>query len=501
MNQQLLDSVLQSPRLPSLPTIAIEVIDLVQQKDVNIKQIAHTISHDPALSSKILKTVNSSFYGQAHSIATVSHALVILGLNSVKTLALGFSLVPNLKGHTSDGFDHINFWKRSLYTAVAAKTFARQLGLPQQEEIFLGGLLQDLGVLAMNQVLADEYRKLIALAGPEHSKLCIVEQEKLQIDHAEVGGALANSWNLPPILVNPIRYHEQPDQAPEELRELVRCISLGNRVADVFTLEAANVALETYYAQAQDWFNLPKEQAEPLLTAIHRNVVEMRSLFDLPTGPLGNPDEVLARANDTLMQITLQSQKQTSDLETQNKQLAEQVLTDSLTGAANRRRFNDFLSQQFDAAKAGGGHLSLLFLDTDHFKKFNDTYGHQLGDRVLVELAATLKREMPKEGLVARYGGEEFAVILPKTERVVAARMAEALRGVIENSPVESDEGEKLKVTASIGVATYDGTVFERAEQLVRAADQGVYAAKHSGRNCVRVFAPRPAKPAQNSAA
>ena len=94
MKQDLLDRLLRSPQLPSLPAIALEVIDLVQEKDVNIKQIANTIQHDPALSSKILKTVNSSFYGQAHTIGTISHALVVLGLNSVKTLALGLETQP-----------------------------------------------------------------------------------------------------------------------------------------------------------------------------------------------------------------------------------------------------------------------------------------------------------------------------------------------------------------------------------------------------------------------
>ena len=88
MNQELIDRVLQSPRLPSLPEIALKVIDLVQQDEVSIKQIAETIQNDPALASKILKTVNSSFYGQSSSVSTISHALVVLGLNAVKTLAL-----------------------------------------------------------------------------------------------------------------------------------------------------------------------------------------------------------------------------------------------------------------------------------------------------------------------------------------------------------------------------------------------------------------------------
>ena len=107
MNHNVLDRVLRSPRLPSLPTIALDVIDLTQQPNVHIDRIADTIRHDPALSSRILKTVNTSFYGQSQTITTISRALVVLRLNAVKILALGFSLVGNIKRTANDGFDHI----------------------------------------------------------------------------------------------------------------------------------------------------------------------------------------------------------------------------------------------------------------------------------------------------------------------------------------------------------------------------------------------------------
>jgi HD-like signal output (HDOD) protein len=124
----LLDRGLQSPRLPSLPTIALKVLDLAQQPDVDFKDIAETIQHDPGLSTKILKTVNSAFYGQAREIGTVNRTLQVLGLNSVKTLALGFSLVGNLK-ESGKNFDHVAYSRRSLYTATAARMLSRRAGI------------------------------------------------------------------------------------------------------------------------------------------------------------------------------------------------------------------------------------------------------------------------------------------------------------------------------------------------------------------------------------
>src|SRR5207247_859489 len=124
MNETLIQRIRQCPSLPSLPTIAVEVLHLAQKADADIAEIARIISKDPALSSKILRTVNSSFYGRSQNVSTISHALVILGLQSVKTLVLGFSLVTNLTKTKAKGFKHIHYWRRSIYAATAARTLA-----------------------------------------------------------------------------------------------------------------------------------------------------------------------------------------------------------------------------------------------------------------------------------------------------------------------------------------------------------------------------------------
>src|SRR5215475_5014849 len=124
MNDQLVNRIKQCPNLPSLPAIAMQVLEMAQKADVDIAEIARIISKDPALSSKILRTVNSSFYGRSQHVSTISHALVILGLQSVKTLVLGFSLVTNLTKSKAKGFKHITYWRRSIYSATAARTIA-----------------------------------------------------------------------------------------------------------------------------------------------------------------------------------------------------------------------------------------------------------------------------------------------------------------------------------------------------------------------------------------
>ena len=500
MNEQLLERVLKSPRLPSLPTIALEVIELVQQQNVDIKNIADTIKMDPALSSKILKTVNSSFYGQAYSISTISHALVVLGLNSVKTLALGFSLVNNLADQGGEGFDHMAYWKRSLFSATASKALALKAGVVQQEEAFLGGLLQDLGMLTMNQTLGGEYGRLIGQSEGSHAKLLELEASELELTHPQVGSKLAESWSLPELLSSAICFHHEPKKAPLNTRQVVQCVALGNIAADIFVLPQADAgqALERFKDKAVEWCSIPKEDCDELLKDIHKQTKEMQRLFDLPTGGLGDVDELLDTARDAMLQITIQAQQescqlqqQAADLELEKKALEDKAYTDQLTGSSNRRAFDEFIAQEFGACTAQKP-LSILFMDIDKFKTFNDTHGHAVGDDVLVKFAQTLEAAVGDAGRVFRYGGEEYSIVYPDTDRVAAAQLAEHVRQTVESDcKITKDDGTELGVTCSIGVACQEGNTFSSAEILIKASDKGVYAAKEGGRNCVRVFTPR----------
>ena len=173
MTSDLSERIRRCPNLPSMPAIAMQSIGAhLQKADVDIAEIARIISKDPALSGKILKTVNSSFYGRSQNISTISHALVILGLQSVKTLVLGFSLVTTLTSSKPQGFKHLNYWRRSIYSATAARNIAAKLKLVQQEEVFLAALLQDIGMLVLDRVMGKEYGEINDKAD-SHAPSCL----------------------------------------------------------------------------------------------------------------------------------------------------------------------------------------------------------------------------------------------------------------------------------------------------------------------------------------
>ncbi len=494
MNEHLIQRVRQCPTLPTLPAIAIQVLELAQKDQVDIAEIARVISKDPALSSKILRTVNSSFYQRSQAVSTITHALVILGLQSVKTLVLGFSLVPSLSKNKAKGFKHITYWRRSIYSATAARTIAAKVQLVQAEECFLAALLQDIGMLVLDQVVGEPYGQLNEKAA-DHNELVKLEAAELGMTHAEVSGVLAETWKLPPVLTIPMALHHRPAEVTDaSLKKLTEVLYLAGRCADVFVDENAAGAIAEVRSFFKSAFGVEEKACDELMNQICKRTKEVAPLFEIPVSASLSYDAVLKKANETLIEITLRSQQQAHHLKQENQQLQIAATTDGLTGLANRARFDGFLREQFEAARSAGAPLAMLLMDMDKFKSVNDKHGHPAGDAVLRHTGKLLASAARKQDLAARYGGEELVLILPGTSREVAAQIAETIRRAIAARAVPLDRAAPLSVTASIGVAVFEpGGPLSSPAHLIKAADLAMYNAKCSGRNCVRVFALKPA--------
>jgi diguanylate cyclase (GGDEF)-like protein/PAS domain S-box-containing protein len=166
--------------------------------------------------------------------------------------------------------------------------------------------------------------------------------------------------------------------------------------------------------------------------------------------------------------------------------LAQQAIRDPLTGAVNRRHFEDAFERELRRCARKERNVSVLMLDVDHFKRFNDTYGHEAGDLVLRQVVDAIGEVVRAEDLVCRYGGEEFVVLLPETEPEVALRRAEQIRAGIEGKKLEFRNQSLGELTVSIGCATYPENG-ESPDSLLRGADAALYRAKHAGRNRVEM--------------
>jgi diguanylate cyclase (GGDEF)-like protein len=173
-------------------------------------------------------------------------------------------------------------------------------------------------------------------------------------------------------------------------------------------------------------------------------------------------------------------------------------MTDALTGINNRRFFDQRICEEFERARRHQKALSCLFVDIDHFKKINDSYGHQSGDKVLRNVAALLNEQMRRSDILARYGGEEFAILLCNTDIDAAEEIAERLRLTVYASPQVGIKNEKISVSVSIGVAATGPTQYpdmdieQQADRLMARADEALYEAKKAGRNRVRLLGDAP---------
>ncbi len=192
----------------------------------------------------------------------------------------------------------------------------------------------------------------------------------------------------------------------------------------------------------------------------------------------------LRRSNQKVKMLYAHLQQKSQELKAMNSKLEKLSITDFLTGLANRRRFDEVLASERARAMRTCQPLALIMIDVDHFKKFNDSYGHQAGDECLKEVAATLTANACRAGdLIARYGGEEFSIICAETDLAGARALAEKLRRAVQDIALLNEDTSLGIVTISLGIAVCTPDSKQRAGDLVASADKALYQAKESGRN------------------
>lgn len=499
MNQELMEKVLRCPTLPTLPAVAVEVIELTHRPNVSIEELARTIQNDQALTAKILKTVNSSFYGLRRPCGSIIQALVMLGLATVKSLALGFSLISSIGTKGQGGFDYVSYWRRGLYTGVAAKCVAREAGVVQEDEAFLGGLLQDVGMVALHQALGDEYLAVIARCGGDHGGLVKHELSLLEVQHPSVGATLAQRWKLPDELILPVRYHECPTAAPHEHAALVRCVGLGNVAHDVLTDADPVPALARFRARAAEWFELDEAVADGLISRIAEGTQQVAPLFQLNTGVVPDAMVILERARERLAALAVAAAAQPAHGDPLAELLTDSQEYDPLTGVLVRASLEEQAQKVFEVHAANGRPIAAVSLRIDGFADLVARLGTEAGDAVLVETAGLCEAMLgPRGAVIGRSGEAMFTALAPGLDRAAAARAAGGLRLSVEaQSGGWTVSGRApQRVTVSVGVASAEPgpTVFARASQLMLAAERAVDAAAAAGGgNCVRTFLPRQA--------
>ncbi|MDX8382620.1 MAG: HDOD domain-containing protein [Ghiorsea sp.] len=230
--------------MPAFPQSVHKVLNLTADINCSPKDVIQAIEHDPVMTAKMLKLVNSAFYSLPRKITSMKHAVVYIGINTVKNLALSIATVGMLPAHNKADFDMPDFLLHSLATASIARKLAEMV--PRQGfdavDFFVAGLLHDFGKVVLVRSMPNEFALALAKAKDEGISLVLAEKEVMGIDHCHVGGVLGEKWKFPDGLVQAIREHHRVDLASNVLRD---CVFVSNQICKQMEVgDAGNTVVE-----------------------------------------------------------------------------------------------------------------------------------------------------------------------------------------------------------------------------------------------------------------
>lgn len=410
-----LNDVLSSSRLPSLPGIALRIVELSRRLDTDLNELVCLIRSDPAIASKVLRTVNSSLFGLRHRVATIEQAVALLGNTPLSGLILSFSLLPKTtsKGPLASRFHWL--WRSSLTQAVAAEELARLNSEATPSEFFVAGLLQDVGALALLRSVPDEYLTVMEEFDLSGRQLAEVEQIHLGITHLEVGSEMVRRWRLPEHIQEAVaHHHSRPpnfDRPPESRNwSMRRALAVAAAIADYASCAKKYRAHGLVQDYLRQFYALVGDAQDALLECIISRVQSTVELFASDTGDSMSYEEILAAARAELVD------------------LASRVLYDPLTQIAGGTDFSATLAQYSSLASSSGQSLAVLVLDLDNFRSLNEQCGTIMGDKVLKSVARVLASLASNFTALTRSGADEFAMLMLGVDEARLRDIAELLR-------------------------------------------------------------------------
>jgi HD-like signal output (HDOD) protein len=381
------------------------ILRLVDSEDASLEELTEVISTDPALTSKVLKFMNSPIVGAGYKGTTLGEAIARIGMRGAKLMALSFSLISKQEDKVCASFDFSRFWSESLARAVAARSLSQASREWNVEDAFITALVCEIGKLVYATGMPAEYEPV--LSGRLKPALSLREREHqvLGADRFEIGMCLLKDWQLPEDVwktVGKLGVGQDSEPGPEE-RILEDAQSVAEFICnkDQHTAEALDV-LSNAVTPA---LGIDAEEFRTLLKTIGDEWVGYGRLLSVTTETLPDFGEIEKEAEEQLTALRLATEVEVKELRTENQQLSHLARRDRLTGLFNRGAFDAALPEAIDGASNKEGSVALLMIDADHFKSVNDVHGHPAGDAVLRHLARVISDNVRRRDEVFRNGG------------------------------------------------------------------------------------------------
>ena len=276
--------IAQTATLFSLPEVVVRLNEVIERPGATVSDIAAVIGQDPALTVRLLRQANSPFYGLSQEVDTISQAVVLLGAQRIRDMALS-AAVSDRFGELAMPYEPLeDFWRHSIYTAILARDLAGRCVRGREESLFIGGLVHDIGQMLLFHALPELSHAafLQSLAGRGDQDPVEVEREVIGFDHAGLGGAVLEGWGLPPLLVDCVRHHHAPSGSQRFPLE-VSVVHIANSVAHLAALDSRDPA-DAPPIDVVAWHRVGLSEAiveGAILRAQHR-VVEVEEMLMLP---------------------------------------------------------------------------------------------------------------------------------------------------------------------------------------------------------------------------
>jgi len=394
-------------KLPSPPAIGMRILEAVKDENKSFAELAKIISSDPALTAKILKVANSSFYAVPQKVNSIPKALNILGTKTLKNIALSFVIVQDLRGDSAGQFNFDIFWKRSVTTAVGGELIAAAVK-QKYDDAFVSGLLQDIGIVVLYQNKPEAYDQAFEEKRITRISIKTAERKIFGFDHQEVGAEILKRWELPESIYLPVRYHHAFLESPAEYRAQAELLSLANKISSVYhsghQLEKIN-EVKTIFKEG---YQIDENGANDLIDDVANRSIEILSFFEIEPGSLKPYSQILQEANEELKNLNIsyeqliienkeakeEAEQLAGELKVVNEKLRAMVFRDGLTGLFNHRYFQEMMGKELKRAERYQCDLALILCDLDDFKQINDSHGHPVGDIILKKVAEALTQSI-----------------------------------------------------------------------------------------------------------
>ena len=485
-------------KMPSSPSVAAQILALIKDTRSNASDFGALIRTDPMLAARLLKTANSAQFVQREPVTTCERAIMLLGMNRVKTISLGFELVGHLDRLGGAPFDMKIFWQHSLLRACLARSMAQKIVPEHEEEAFLAGLLLDCGILLLVQTLGCGYAKLYrSMLSP--TAFHAVERESFPHTHVDAISVMASEWNLPNIIAVPLTRHHERTQLSDESSSVDRLAAVSHFVGSLCF--AGNRSVDREAESLREFGETVLGLNESVWSHVRDGAGVEYGRVSMLYGHVLPEDidvaDLLIEANNQLAHVATDADRPVIDVEEERNSIQqeqsrlasalseyrERAALDPLTNVLNRGGLTDAARKAIGRNCDEGVSVGVFFIDLDNFKKLNDTCGHKVGDTVLKATAAVLDREIGPSGIVGRYGGEEFVALIQglsaDANRELAERIVQQVRS-IDTGAVDCSG----KISCSLGAIWYDRVPVNSADELFAAADELMYKAKRSGKDC-----------------